>query len=106
MLVDILVHLIKEHFIDVWGQQWFEGNYIIRRLWYERSHPSSKSYYILEDSPPTFMYFHMIMVSKFSMPPITHFIIGSLSTYKLSKEVLGIIHVGVAYQQLIHEHDG
>jgi hypothetical protein len=23
-------HMLKEHFIDVWGQQWFEGDYFIQ----------------------------------------------------------------------------
>jgi hypothetical protein len=36
------------------------------------------------------------VASKFSMPPTTHFVRGSLSTYKLSIEVLGIIHESVA----------
>jgi hypothetical protein len=97
MLVDILVHLIKGHFIDVWGQQWFEGNYIIRGLWYKRSRSNSRSYYLLEDSPLAFVYSHLIVASKFFMPPITHFVRGSLSAYELSTKVLGIIHKGVAY---------
>jgi hypothetical protein len=32
MLVDTFAHMVKEHFIDVWGQQWFEGDYHMRAL--------------------------------------------------------------------------
>ncbi len=64
------VHMLKENFIDVWGQQWFEGDYFIQGLWYEKSRSSSRSYLeVLEDSPPTFVYSHLIVASKFFMPP-------------------------------------
>ncbi len=36
MLVDKPLHLVTQHFIDAWGQKWFEGDYIICGLWYER----------------------------------------------------------------------
>ncbi len=29
MLVNIPVHMVKEHFTNAWGQQWFEGDYVI-----------------------------------------------------------------------------
>jgi hypothetical protein len=48
-LVDKPLHLVTQHFIDVWGQEWFEGDYVIRGLWYERLCQGSISYYLLED---------------------------------------------------------
>jgi hypothetical protein len=51
---------------------------------------------MLEDSPPTFVYFHLIMASKFSMPPTSHSLRGLLKTYEPSIEVLGLIQKGVA----------
>jgi hypothetical protein len=59
--------------------------------------------YLLENSPLAFEYFHLIMASKFSMPPTTHFVRGLLNTYELSTKVLDIIHKGVAYRQLVNE---
>jgi len=96
MLIDTLVTKVNEHFVDAWGQEWFQGNYIIHGLWYERLCPSSRSYYLLEDSPPTFVYFHLAVASKFSMPPTMHTVRGSLCIYELSDEVLGIIHEGIS----------
>jgi hypothetical protein len=69
MLIDTLPIWSKKHFIYVWGQHWFEGDYVIQMLLYEKSHPSSRSYHLLEDSPLAFVYFHLIVASNFSMPP-------------------------------------
>ncbi len=32
MLVDTPVHMVKEHFIDGWGQEWFESDYVLQGL--------------------------------------------------------------------------
>jgi hypothetical protein len=29
MLVDLLVHMIQEYFTNVYGQKWFDGDYVI-----------------------------------------------------------------------------
>ncbi len=39
------------------------------------------------------------------MPPIVHSIRGSLCTYELSSEILGIIHEAIAFQQLPDEQN-
>jgi hypothetical protein len=97
MLIDIPIHMVKYHFIDAW-EQCFEGDYVVQGIWYERSSLSIRSYYQLEDSPLAFVYFHLIVSSKFFIPPTTHSIRGSLSTYELSIEVFDIIHERVACQ--------
>jgi hypothetical protein len=101
MFVDTPLTMVKEHLVDAWGQEWFQGNYIICGLWYKRLHLGNKSYYLLKDSPLTWVYFHLIMASKFPMSPIIHAIKGSLCTYELFNEVLRIIHEGISYQQLV-----
>jgi hypothetical protein len=101
MLIDKPLTMVKEHLIDAWGQEWFQGNYIICGLWYKRLHLGNKSYYLLEDSPPTWVYSHLIMASKFPMSPTMHVIRGSLCTYELSNEVLRITHEGISYQQFV-----
>jgi hypothetical protein len=70
-------------------------------LWYKRLHLGNKSYYLLEDSPPTWVYSHLILASKFPMSPTMHVIRGSLCTYELSNEVLRIIHESISYQQSV-----
>jgi len=50
---------------------------------------------------------HTLVGSFFRASPLTtHYIRDSLSTYELSTKVLGIIHEGVSYWQLVDEHDG
>jgi hypothetical protein len=52
MVVDTPIQMVKEHFTDGWGHEWFEGDYALQGLWYERLRPHSKFYYLLEESPP------------------------------------------------------
>jgi hypothetical protein len=101
MLVDTPLTMVKEHLVDAWGQEWFQGNYIICGLWYKRLHLGNKSYYLPEDSPPTWVYSHLILASKFPMSPTMHVVRGSLCTHELSNEVLNIIHEGIYYRQLV-----
>ncbi len=61
------------------------------------------SYYLLKDSPATFVYSHLIVASKFPMPTATHVVKGSLSTYELSTKVLGFIQEGLTCHQLVDD---
>jgi hypothetical protein len=97
ILVSTPVHMVKEHFTNEWGQKGLEGDYVLQGLWYKRLHPSNKSYYLLEDSPPTYVYSHLVMPSKFVLPPTTHVVRASLCTYELSADVLAIIHEGMEH---------
>jgi hypothetical protein len=92
--------MVKEHFMNEWGQEWFEGDYFLHGLWYERLCLGNKSYYLLEDSPPTYVYPHIVVASKFVLPPTTHVVRGSLCTYELSANVLVIIQEGISCQLL------
>jgi len=97
MLVDKPLHMVTQHFKDAWGQEWFEGDYVIRDLWYEKLRQGNRSYYFLEDSPPTFVYSHLIVASKFPTPRTTHVVRGSLSIDELSTKVLRFIHKGLTF---------
>lgn len=48
MLIDQPMCMVIEHFMDTWGQEWFEGDYVIHGLWYETLCLGSRSYYLLE----------------------------------------------------------
>jgi hypothetical protein len=96
MPIGTQVHMVKKHFTDGWGHEWFEGGYILQGLRYERLCPHNRSYYLLGESPPTYVYSHLVVASKFTMPPTTHAVRGSLCTYELSSEVLVIIHESIS----------
>lgn len=88
--------MVKEHFIDEWGQEGFEGDYVLWGLWYERLHQNNKSYYLLEDSPLAYVYSHLVVPSNFVLPPTTHVVKGSLYTYEVFVGVLAIIQEGIS----------
>jgi hypothetical protein len=33
ILVEAPIQMVKEHFTNEWGQEWFEGNYVLQGLW-------------------------------------------------------------------------
>ncbi len=99
MLVSTLIHMVKEHFMDQWEQIWFEGDYVLHGLRYEKICPGNKFYYLLEDSPPMYVYSHLVVASKFLLPPTTHVVKGSLCTNELSANVLAIIQKGISCWQ-------
>jgi hypothetical protein len=49
MPIGTQVHMVKKHFTDGWGHEWFEGGYILQGLRYERLCPHNRSYYLLGD---------------------------------------------------------
>ncbi len=61
MLVDTPIHMVKEHFTNGWGQEWFEGDYVLQGLWHERLCPHIKSYYLLEEFPHAYVYSHLVV---------------------------------------------
>jgi hypothetical protein len=56
---------------------------------------------LLKDSALTFVFFHLIVVSKFRMSPTTHSVRGSNATYELIANVIGIIHQGLEVHRLV-----
>jgi hypothetical protein len=71
------------------------GDWVIWGLWYERLKPDSRSYILLEDSLPAFVYSHLIVVYKFKMTPTAHSVRGCTATYKLMFNVINIIQQGL-----------
>jgi len=98
-----MVHTVKESFIDGWGQTWYEGDSVIGGLWYERLRLGNHTYYLHENSPTTWVLSHLIITSKFPMPPTIHLVRGNLTTYELFKEVLGIIEEGLEAFRLFND---
>lgn len=83
--------MIEHAYADSWGQDWVLGDWVIRGVWYERLWPGSRSYILLKDSPLAFVYSHLIIASKFKMPPTTHSVRGCNATYELVHDVMNVI---------------
>ncbi len=52
------------------------------------------------------MYSHLVVPSKFVLPPTTHVVKDSLCTHELFAYVLAIIQKGISYRQLLDEGYG
>jgi hypothetical protein len=102
LLCDKGLYMIQQGLKDGWGQDWFRGNWVIQCVWYERLQPSSRLYILLKDSTPTFVFSHLIVASKFKMPPTTHSVRGSNVIYELTVDVIGIIHLGLDVHRLVN----
>jgi hypothetical protein len=57
----------------------------------------------LENLPTTLMHSHIVVASKFSIPPITLAIRNNSTTYEISKEVLRIIKQGIEVFKLLED---
>jgi hypothetical protein len=72
-------------------QDWVLGDWVIWGVWYERLRLGSRSYILLKDSPLDFVYFHLIIASKFKMPPTTHSVRDCNATYELVPDVINVM---------------
>jgi hypothetical protein len=54
-----------------------------------------------EDFPPTFVFSHLIIASKFNVPPIAHNVRGSNVIYELTIDVMGIIQNGLEAHYMV-----
>ncbi len=55
----------------------------------------SWTYYLNENSPPPWVYSHLVIASKFPMPLTVHVLRSNFATYELLEKVLGIIEEGL-----------
>ena len=101
LLIDQSAHILDEDVVDGWNQSYFIGGFVVRGFYYEKLRPGSRTYYLLEDHPPAYAYSHLIVVSKFNMPPIVHNLQGNMATYELIDEVSQNISAGVEAYQLV-----
>jgi hypothetical protein len=56
---------------------------------------------LLEDFPPTFVFSHLIVASKFRMPLTAHTMRGSNVTFELTPDVIGIIQHRLESHRLV-----
>ena len=77
----------------------------MRGNYYERVREDSRSYYLLDDAPVVYQYSHLVVASKFSIPPTTHFMKGRYRTYESTLEIADIINAGIAAYKLADVED-
>ena len=91
MLVVKPTHTVQEPFIDLEGNSYGPGDVVFGGFWYEQLREGSQTYLLRDDKEPSFVYSHVVLTAKFSLPPITHPIKSRLSGFELTLEVKEII---------------
>jgi hypothetical protein len=91
MLVVKPTHIVHEPFIDQEGNSYGPGDVVFGGFWYERLREGSQTYLLRNDKEPSFVYSHVVLTAKFSLPPITHRIKSRFSGFELTLEVKEII---------------
>jgi hypothetical protein len=91
MLVDKPCIVVVESITTGWGNSFHARDVVIRGFWYERLKPGSRSYYLRTDKPNAYILSHLVLASKFSLPPTVHFVKGSYASYELGAEASIII---------------
>jgi hypothetical protein len=91
MLVVKDVHVVEEAFIDPDGNNYVPSDVVFSGLWYERLKEGNCTYLLRNDREPSIVYSHLVLTSKFSLPPIMHSIKSRLSGFELQVEVKEII---------------
>ena len=82
---------VVEIFRDGWRNSFYAGDVVIRSFWNERLKPRSRSYYLRTNKSNAYILLHLVLPSKFSMPPTVHFVRKSYTSYELGVEASIII---------------
>jgi hypothetical protein len=92
MLVCKGTQKVENAFVDDAGNEYILGDMVISGYWYERySWPGSRSYFLWDDWAIVYVYTHIVVASKFSMPPTLGGLKGWFVSYELTKTVMEII---------------
>jgi hypothetical protein len=91
MVVVIPIHTVLETFTDPDANTYLPGDVVFTGYWYEQLKEGSRTYLLRNDKQPTSVYSHIVLTSKFSLPPIAHAIKSRFAGYELKAEVSGII---------------
>jgi hypothetical protein len=91
MMVVIPTHTVLETFTDPDTKTYLPGDVVYTSYWYEQLKEGSRTYLLRNDKQPTSVYSHVVLTSKFSLPPIAHAIKSRFAGYELKAEVSEII---------------
>jgi hypothetical protein len=91
MLVVKATYIVAEAFTNPFNYAYVPGDVVFNGMWYERLREESHTYLLKIDRDPGTVYSHLILSSKFSMPPIVHSIRSHFSGFELKAELREII---------------
>jgi hypothetical protein len=91
LFVTKLPHTMVHAFTDPDGNMYVPRDVVISSFWYKRLRVESRSYLLRNERQPTSVYTHVVLTSKFSMPPTLHPVKGRFASYELKVDVRDII---------------
>ena len=91
MIVVKATYIVEEAFTDPDENTYVPGDVVFDGIWYERLKEGSRTYLLRNDREPSTVYSHVVLTSKFSLPPIAHPIKSRLSGFELKVDVKEII---------------
>ncbi len=91
MIVDKGVHIVFASFKDVQNNEYVIRDIVLREFWYDRLFVGSCTYLLRGDKPPAYIFSHLTLASKFSMPPTSHILKGKYASYELLPQIMDII---------------
>jgi hypothetical protein len=91
LLVDKGPHFVESDFKDGWGNRWQQGDHVIWGYWYDVLQSGSRTYLLRDDKPLAYVFSHLVLTSKFSLPPTTDTVKKAYATYELSNDAISAI---------------
>jgi hypothetical protein len=91
MIIDKGVHTFSAPFADVWNNEYVTKDIVLHGFWYDKLFVGSRTYLLKNDKPHDYIFSHLILASKFSMPPTSHIMKGKYASYELLLKVMDII---------------
>ena len=91
MLVHTATRTLQDSFTDPEGNGYGPGDVIFSGFWYKRLKEGSRTYLLRNDKEPSLIYSHLLLTSKFNLPPISHPLKSWLAEFELKLDVKEII---------------
>ncbi len=61
-----------------------------------------RTYLLRDDKPLAYVFNHLVITSKSSLPPTTHMVKGVHATYELSNDAISVIMAAIEDTQLLN----
>jgi hypothetical protein len=101
MLVYTATHTLQEGFTDPEDNEYGPGDVIFSGFWYERLKEGSRTYLLRNDKEPSLVFSHLVLTSKFSLPPISYPIKTQFAGFELKLEIKEIIDEAICAAALL-----
>ena len=91
ILVHTATRTLQESFTDPERNGYGPGDVIFSRFWYKHLKEGIRTYLLRNDKEPSSVYSHLLLTSKFSLPPISHPVKSRFAGFELKLDVKEII---------------